>query len=255
MSKYLQTKIPSWVLMALLVSCSANSQNHLVVHVPSADSEADYIWRNIQDIPFFEQNNYQLSLPQGQVMEELKAKARKQQLSDEDYERLKSFMQDSVYQASSYAPGYEKIERQLEVLNKMVAELKASPWQWGFKKFDTYQINCTLYGPGGSYNPDEGSLIIYTTPQGQFKNYANPANTIIHEIVHIGIEEAIIQKYNIPHRLKERIVDKMVSLCFQKYLPNYTIQDMGEYRIDAYLQSPEDIQNLDKYVQEIMKGE
>lgn len=134
----------------------------------------------------------------------------------------------------------------------MIEELSKNNWDWGFKEFKTYQINLTLYGPGGSYNPDEGSILIYTNPSGNFKNYQNPANTIIHEIVHIGIESSIISKYDIPHALKERIVDKIVFLNFNEKLPHYKIQEMGDNSIDSYLQAKEDIQYLEEYVEEIM---
>lgn len=234
------------------ISCSGNSQNRIIIHIPTAEAEAEYIWRNIQDINFFEANHYQLSLPKGQLIEELKMKARKGELQNEDYERLEVFVRDNVYQETDYVLGYEKIENQIILLNQMIEELSKNNWEWDFKEFDTYQINLTLYGPGGSYNPDEGSILIYTSPSGQFKNYENPANTIIHEIVHIGIEESIIGLYNIPHALKERIVDNIVFLSFREDLPNYKIQEMGDARIDAYLHTKEDIQYLEEHVKKIM---
>ena len=46
-------------------------------------------------------------------------------------------------------------------------------------------INLTLYGPGGSYNPQEGSIILMITKEGTFKQSLDPAETIVHEIVHI----------------------------------------------------------------------
>ena len=241
------------LILSFVIMCVGKAQNHIQVNIPSADAEADYIWRTIRDIKFFEANNYQVSLPGGQLMENLKNKARNGQLSDKDLEKLKVYMNESIYDQSNYTKGYKKIKEQIPLLNKMLQEVKTMGWKWGFKIFDTYQINLTLYGPGGSYNPDEGSILIYTTPRGQFKNYDNPANTIIHEIVHIGIEKSLIQKLNVPHTLKERIVDQIAALCFKKYLPDYRIQEMGENRIDKYLKNKEAIQNLDEYIKEIMK--
>ena len=227
----------------------------MVTNIPTAELESEYIWRTIQDIKFFEENNYQISLPEGQLIEDLKGKAKKSNLSEEDYVRLKTFIQDSVYQKSNYLKGYEKIVNELELINKMLSEIDESNFKWGFKKMDSYQINLTLYGPGGSYNPDDGSILIFTTPKGAFKNYDNPVNTIIHEITHIGIEESIINKFGIPHSLKERIVDTFVFLSFKQYLPDYRIQDMGDTRIDQYLKTKEDLKELDKFAELIMKGE
>ncbi|WP_298895585.1 hypothetical protein [uncultured Psychroserpens sp.] len=243
------------IMTILLISCEAKSQNRIQINIPTVDDETDYIWRTIQDIDFFEQNGYQVSLPKGTYIELLKNKAKAKSLSDYDYETLKTFIKDSVYKKSDYKQGYHKIEKQRPLINEMVSIIHKSERNWDFKVFDIYQINLTLYGPGGSYNPDEGSILIYTTQNGQFKNYDNPANTIIHEITHIGIEESIIAKYNVPHSIKERIVDTFILLNFKAYLPNYRVQDMGEYITDNYLKTKADLKNLDNIVKHIMKSE
>ena len=214
--------------------------------------ESEYIWRTIQDTKFFEENGYEVSLPRNPLIKNLKEKSKSGSLTNEDYERLRSFIQDSVYKKNDYQKGYNKIKNELELINKMANKISQSDLEWDFKEFDTYQVNLTLYGPGGSYNPDEGSILIFTTPEGQFKNYDNPANTIIHEITHIGIEESIINKYKIPHSLKERMVDTFVFLNFNEYLPEYRIQEMGENRTDQYLKTKEDLKNLDKVAAIIM---
>ena len=227
-------------------------QERIQINIPTADAESDYIWNTLQNMPFFERNNYQISLPKGALIESLKDKSRSNNLTEEDRTNLKNFVRDSVYNKSDYQKGYEKIKNELTLINKMVRKVLRSKRNWSFKEFDVYQIDLTLYGPGGGYNPDEGIVLIYTTPNGGFKLYDNPANTIIHEIVHIGIEESIITNFKVPHQLKERIVDNIVSLTFKKYLPDYRIQDMGDKRIDPYLKKKKDIRNLNKFVAEIM---
>ena len=234
------------------MSCSTKGQNRLVVTIPSAAEESEYIWRTIQDIKFFEENNYQISLPEGTFIEVLKKKAKENILSDNDYEDLKIYIKDSIYNRSDYEAGYRKIEEQLSLISKMISEISTSNRNWDFTMFEQYQIHLTLYGPGGSYNPDEGSILIYTTPTGNFKQYDNPANTIIHEIVHIGIETSIINTLNVPHALKERIVDTFVFLNFKEYLPTYNIQDMGDNRIDSYLKTKNDLKDLNTFVKQIM---
>ena len=240
------------VIFCLYTSC-ATSQNRISINIPSAQQETDYIWRTIIDTKFFEEHNYQVSLPNGPLIEELKTKSKTNSLSDNDYERLKKFVSDHVYDLEDYQKGYEKIKHQQDLINKMINELQVDDYSWTFKEYENYDVNLTLYGPGGSYNPDEGSLLMYTSAEGQFKNYDNPANTIIHEIIHIGIEESIIAKYNVSHPLKERIVDTIVSLHFKKYLPDYRIQDMGEYSIDPHLKNKEDMINLERTVGDIVK--
>lgn len=242
------------LLTGFQISCNDKVPNRVSVTIPTAEAESDYIWRTIQDIQFFEEQNYQLSLPSGALIEELKTKAKANSLSDKDYDRLQIFIKDSVYNANDYQEGYKKIEGRLELINKMIDEISQSSFNWNFKEFKTYKINLTLYGPGGSYDPNEGSLLIFTTKTGQFKNYDDPACTIIHEIVHIGMEESLITKYQVPHPLKERIVDGFVFLSFKDVLPEYQIQDMGEKRADTYLREKADLKDLSTTL-EIVLGE
>lgn len=249
---HMKTKPILAVMALLLISCQSRVADRITVHIPTAKTEAEYIWSTIQDIQFFEEHNYQVSLPKGPLIEELKQKAKSQSLSDADYERLERFVRDSVYKEADYQKGYDKIKSEMALINKMVNQIDPSAFNWNFKEFETYTVNLTLYGPGGSFDPDEGSLLVFTTPQGGFKNYKRPCNTIVHEIVHIGIEASIIAQYNVPHALKERIVDTFVSLYFKQYLPEYSVQDMGDYRTDAYLKEVGDFQKLSEIVDRIV---
>lgn len=240
----------SIILIAVLLLCEGvSAQKRISINIPTAESEADYVWRTIKDINFFEKNNYQVSFPKGSLIEDLKVKSRHNKLSNVDYENLKTFMHDKVYKKSDYMKGYKNIQSKQMLINKIISEFPK--YKWGFKEAEIYQINLTLYGPGGSYNPKNSSVLIYTTKNGEFKQYKNPANTIIHEIVHIGIQESIVNKYKVSHRLKERIVDLFVSLNFKKFLPDYKIQNMGEKRIDPFLKEKSDLYSLDKSVARI----
>ena len=126
-------------------------------------------------------------------------------------------------------------------------------YTWDFKVFPIYQVNLTLYGPGGSFDPDAGAIEIFTTTEGDFKGYKDPGNTLIHEAVHLGIQASIIDQYNVPHPLKERIVDQFVFQFFKDQLPNYRVQNMGEERIDPYVQDRQGFQKLDEWVKTILK--
>lgn len=243
----------SIILFLLCGPLLLSSQSHIQINIPTAEDETSYIWNTLQDIAFFEQNNYQVSLPKGPLIASLKEKAKKDKLDDSDYKALQSFIRDSVYSKDDYQQGYSRIKSELPLINTMITELALVDYKWNFKTFDVYEVNLTLYGPGGSYNPDEGSLLVYTTPQGLFKQYDNSANTIIHEIIHIGIEQAIVQNLDVPHALKERIVDTIVILHFKEYLPSYYIQDMGDYRLDAYLKERKDLSQLPEIVTQILK--
>lgn len=241
------------LLVFVLLTCPLTSQKYYDIQIPTAEQEADYIWRTIIDIAFFEEYNYQLSLPRGPLMEELKAKSRMKQLSDEDQERLRAFVTNQLYNQQDYQAGYQKIADKLSLLNKMTRRLKRHKRDWPFKTYDTYPIVLTLYGPGGSYDPDTGRILVFTTSDGRFKTSDNAAHVIIHEVVHIGIEKSIIQELEVPHAFKERIVDQLVVAYFGKWLPDYRVQNMGETRIDPYLETRRDAKQLKGNVARILK--
>ncbi len=240
-----------FLLTTLLTIASA--QERIRINIPSAEAEAEYVWRTIRDIHFFDQHGYSISLPQGALIDSLLTKARSGSLNDSDFARLQNYMQASVYDAKDYQAAYKIIEGRRSLINNMINEIDAGERGWSFRSFLTYQINLTLYGPGGSYDPENGSILIYTTPEGDFKNYRDPANTIIHEVVHIGIEASIIRKFNVPHPMKERIVDKFVLLNFKGYLPDYRIQNIGDARIDVHLNSGEDLARLSSIVEKVLR--
>ena len=62
----------------------------------------------------------------------------------------------------------------------------------------------------------------------------DPVGTVLHEIVHIGIEESIIQKYALNHWEKERLVDLICQQYLQNFLPNYQLQKNGNKMLDDY---------------------
>ena len=70
---------------------------------------------------------------------------------------------------------------------------------------DLYLIQLTRYGVGGSYNLPNKVIVNF---QGKFGTRV--LKTIIHEIVHLSIQQ-FIDKYNIEHWEKEWVVDLILS--------------------------------------------
>lgn len=235
------------LLLIMFAQLNSYGQGRIKVNIPTVKDEAAYIWRTIRDIKFFEQHKYPVSLPKDDLIETLKKKARNNQFLEQDYAAIEQLMRNKIYQKSAYTKGVKMIEKDLVLLN----QLGKNKFNWPFKEYGTYQVNLTLYGSGGSYEADRGVITIFTTPEGKFKQYKNPVNTLIHEIVHIGMEASIMRKYKVAHGLKERIVDTFVMHYFKKYLPEYRIQDMGDKRFDTYFSKQEDFKNLEKIIQKM----
>jgi len=235
----------------LVISSFVSFSQKVVVNTPTLEEEMNYIWRNLEDILFFEKNNYQVAFPKLQLLESLKEKAQKGELSSHDFEQLKSDFKDSVYHVNDYQKGLLKVSQSLPILQQMLDQIQQLKLNWPFQLHPQYCVRLTLYGPGGSYDPSSGEIILYTTLSGDFKQYENPANTIIHEIVHMGIEQSIIAKHQVPHAMKERIVDHFVLLNFKDLLPGYRLQEMGDRRVDPIMKASE-LKNLDQNIERIL---
>jgi len=213
---------------------------NFIVRANTAEEEIELVWEKLEMMEFFQKYNYTLSLPKHPIMAELTQKSLKNSLTDEDKLNLSKLIQDVIYKESDYAEGIRAVKNSLTANKLDFTFLQEYHECWNFKLFEEVKILLTQYGPGGQYNPYTSTIIMLTTPSGMFRRGSNPLDTIIHELVHMGLEEAIIQKYSIPHHLKEQIVDLFVQQHFQEILPNYPQQNFGENKIEKFLQCKED---------------
>ena len=227
-------------------------QSSITIVIPDSEQEGNYIWQNIQDIGFFDKNGYSVLFPGTNLFKDLLSKARNNFLVDSDLGLMQKHLSDSVYKKSDYQAGYKKVSGAMPKINFALSTISENIKNWEFKYFDEYKITLTLYGPGGSYDPETGRIILQSTPSGDFKNYKNPENTIIHEMIHMGIETSIISKYGLSHQIKERIVDKFVQVWFGDMLPDYRLQNFGDTRIDKYLETKSDFLELPKQIEQFL---
>lgn len=247
--------ITIFLFLVLYQSCESQEINNKIIPgIPTIEQEATSIWRTINDINFLEKQGYKINLPQDPTIDSLVGKSKNGSFGNEDFQVIYNLLETTIYDQAAYAQAQEKVNKQKKLLNTLVQKLDqaSNSWNWEFKQFASYPIVFTLYGTGGSYDPDRGVVTLFTSAEGDFMNYKNPANTIIHEIVHMGIETSIIQKYKVPHSLKERIVDTIVYLLFKELLPEYKIQNMGDKQLDDHLQSKEDIAQLDSIIKRLL---
>lgn len=238
------------------LSCQSQTQvSRIEIVQPTVEQEATSIWRTINEITFLEKQGYQIHLPKDVLMDSLIIKSKNGTFGDDDFSAIYTLVETQLFEERNYSQAMQKVAHQLDLMNHLIHEIDRgkSHWDWEFKMFDTYRVLFTLYGTGGSYDPDEGMITLLTTTEGAFMKYKNPAYTMIHEITHMGMEYSIVRKYKLPHGLKERIVDTFVYLMFREKLPEYEIQSMGSTRIDTYLKKKKDIDSLDKTVRDLIK--
>jgi hypothetical protein len=224
------------------------------VEANSSKQETDLIWDKIKNIDFFKQHNYSVSFPDHKIIPSLIDKSLDGKLHQNDYQNLSNLMKNEIYNELDYKHGINKINSDIneQMLNfncfQKYNEL------WNFKVFSEYQILLTLYGPGGEYRPSSGTIIILTTADGKFRRGLNSLDTIIHEMVHIGLEE-IIQQFSIPHKIKEQIVDLFVQFHFSKLLPKYQIQNFGNNSIEKYFKTQDDWNNIIEVLKSFRESE
>ena len=244
-----------FLLLNVHLTTSQTQETRISFPVPTIEQEATSIWRTINDIKFFEQQGYKVYLPKIPEIDSLIAKSKVGQFGNQDYSRIYNLVETQLFSEKSYTKAIKKVKDQETLINTLIASLDNTKdqWNWNFKSFDQYKIVFTLYGTGGSYDPDRGVITLFTNEEGKFMNYQSPANTIIHEIVHMGIEYEIVQKLRLSHGLKERVVDTIVYLLFKEKLPEYRIQNMGNAKINEVLKTKADISSLPQILKNLSK--
>jgi len=71
---------------------------------------------------------------------------------------------------------------------------------------------------------------------------------MLHEAVHIGIENTIVSKYGLSHWTKERIVDQFMIRHFMDVCPDYRMQSNAETDIDIIFWEADTWDNLPERV-------
>ena len=224
------------------------------VKANSVYQEIDLIWDKIKNIDFFRKNNYTVSFPEHQIVSDLISKSLDGELDKNDYNSLAQLIENEIYNEVDYKSGINIINSSINEQNLNSSCFQKYNKHWNFKFFNEYKISLTLYGPGGEYKPSKGEVIMLTTTDGKFRRGNNPLDTIIHEMVHIGIEENIIQKFSIPHKIKEQIVDLFIHFHFKEIIPNYQMQNFGCNEIKEFLNTQEDWNNLVEVIDRFVKS-
>ena len=219
-----------------------------IVRANSLKQEIYLIWDKIKMMDFFVKHRYQIELPDHPLVKELVEKSLQNNLQEEDYHKLSNVMEKQVYNIDDYTAGIKAIKARIDSVMLDFSCFNHYHKLWGFNSFNSYTISLTLYGPGGEYRPFTGEVIMLTTKDGTFRRGIDPLGTLIHEIVHIGIEMPVIQPQAIPHITKEQIVDHFVASHFKEILPHYHIQNFGDNPIPEYFKTPEDWENINETI-------
>jgi hypothetical protein len=254
---------PIVLLGSLLAACAGapamdTSMPEFCVSIPAADWEARHVWALLQEIEYYDRNNYDLSLPED-VSPPLLERARKRELTNHDWNRFRKDFAARVYNRLDYQKGYEAVAELLGTAERAAVVFRRYHEEWGFTLPRGYHVQLTLYGPGGSYDRKTGTIILLTTSEGLFRRGRNPLETILHEAVHMGIEVPIVFRYGLSHWTTERVVDKFMVAHFMAVCPEYRMQPNAATGIDVIFEAADVWDNLPqrvaRYVSRLHRGQ
>jgi len=199
----------------------------LLIRRPTPDEEYERVVFYLQNLFWYEKNGYDLILPQHPLF--LRLTHSGANLDILGSEATRKLFAKEVYDANSYADGLEELENDRSVIELAFTKFQNLQQQWGFKVCPKYEIVLTRYGTPGSYDYKLGKIIVSTQSTWSLRQ------TVIHEAVHIGIEEIVVQPHRLKHWEKERLVDLLCIRIAKRLLPGYTLQPQGDKRIDPFV--------------------
>jgi hypothetical protein len=208
----------------------------LVIRAQTPEEEVYRVQEILSRMDWFNQHGYKPRLPDNPELTE--------PFSDEEKpDKLKLILED--YKPELYVAGLAQLEAHRAQIEAVFPIFEQLGQKWGFTVLPQYQLVVTRYGMSGSYDEKKGRIIMRVNDDGTFTSSirTQPHHTPIHEMVHIGIEEGIVEKYELTQAEKERMVDLMVSILFKDLLPDYKIHTIGDSRIEEFVTS-ETIANL-----------
>lgn len=206
---------------------------------PTPDEEFTWLEEVLDELDWYDKNGYTITLPSQKSLQ-------KPFGPNERNEKFQEFLEHE-YRESFFNKGIEILERNRALFESTLPVFKNLNKKWGFELCPKYTFTLTKYGPGGNYYPKEGRIVMLTKEDGTFKR-PNQTHTPIHEMVHIGIEEVIVEKFKLSHWEKERTVDLLVKYLFNDIVPDYQLQERGDRKIDPFV-TKETIDNLPASIQ------
>jgi hypothetical protein len=106
-----------------------------------------------------------------------------------------------------------------EVMKEVLQVFRHLQQLWGFFIPKEYQVKISRFGTFGSYNVEKCRILVRVVKALLNK----PLETLIHESIHIGIEECIVKKYDLNQLEKEVVVD-LLCTQFRRLIPEFIEQ-------------------------------
>lgn len=169
----------------------------------SVEKEFSYLKYVQRRIPWYRENNYNSNMPEG--VDEKTPETELKKIAEENHKQNKEIFNKSK----------QGVRREIKDKSK---DLESFLTVFDYPVSEKFFVFFTLYGPGGSYHPPNNMFV-------KFKEDSIAENifrTMVHEVIHLVIEEPVIQKHNISQQEKENIVNSFFEYPELKQMfPNY----------------------------------
>ncbi len=159
-----------------------------------AEREVRRVERLVPRIPWFKENGYAITLPEG--------------IAEDSTETDINTAIKNEYSEASYLAYAHSVQEPWEKFLPRLTEIRST---LPFALRDAYTLVLTRYGTGGSYDAISGTIVINIVTRSQER----ALGTLIHEAIHIAVQP-LIEKYKVSHWRKERLVD----LIGERYFAN-----------------------------------
>ena len=200
---------------------------NIKVPLPSVKTAFDLLIAQIARLDWFKNNNrlYRLEYYQklnNPIINEMIENRNMEKSAF--YSKYRKLFADKLYEKELYADRISQVKEAVLKLQPCYEKFEDLKKSWGFELLPEYHVDINLYGVGGSYYRDDkgcGHVVI-----GFGRRYSLDwlARTIGHEMIHLGIEDLIINPKHrkealIKQEEKERIVDNLCIYVMDGVLP------------------------------------
>ncbi|KKP24835.1 MAG: hypothetical protein SZ59_C0001G0153 [candidate division TM6 bacterium GW2011_GWF2_28_16] len=237
-------------LFALTFCFNLNATPEMLVQVPTKEEAFEITAYYIKSLPWFINNGYKdyITLPEHEEFKKIYQDVEK--IPNYNFENLRNIFYTEIYNPKDYKKGSQVVQNAVNTIDtKLFEKLKILNKNWGFDIKPKYFIELTLYGTGGAYWEPASKIIIKTGKNG-ITSYYIP-QSIIRHIIHIGIENNIVKKYNLTQKEKERVVALICSIYLKDILTYIKDPDhLVDYNIDPFINEKVITENLPKAIED-----
>ena len=211
----------------------------VVVRVPTVGEAFGWLMVSVHVLRRFGDIGYKFNIPEHPKFQA--AVQRGEPLTDEEQAELRRIFEEQFYDPELFEPAVQHVEAVRGSIEQAVVRLQTLHRNWGFKVFPKVEVTFNLYPSLGGWNPLDGKVTMCTWEDGStrcaFGNVGAMEVVVIHEIVHTGIEIPLVERFQLSHTERERLVD----LICRGYLGGlmsvpYPMQERGDRRLDAFVE-------------------